>query len=197
MSTAEPCFPHAAHVADYIQQHRGKLLGYIEKQLGTRLRSKVEPEDVLQDVSATACRTALPEGMTDEGLFGWLCHLAGQKIVDSHRKLVASQKRAAAREVPLGSPGGDSQNAALVDLLRASFTTASKAFSRNEKEIRLLAAMEKLPEDYRRVLALRYGEGLASKEIAAQIGKSDGSVRVMLTRGLGMLRDQFGPEDRS
>jgi RNA polymerase sigma-70 factor (ECF subfamily) len=73
-------------------------------------------------------------------------------------------------------------------------TTASKAFSRNQKEIRLLAALEELPEENREALRLRYLEGLPSKEIAQRLGKTDGAVRVMLTRSLSRLQQILGPD---
>jgi RNA polymerase sigma-70 factor (ECF subfamily) len=43
-------------------------------------------------------------------------------------------------------------------------------------------------------LRLRYIEGLPSKDIAERLGKSDGAVRVMLTRSLSKLHDLLGPE---
>ncbi len=35
---------------------------------------------------------------------------------------------------------------------------------------------------------MRYLEGLPSKEIAAKLDKTDGAVRVMLSRGIGRLQ---------
>jgi RNA polymerase sigma-70 factor (ECF subfamily) len=52
----------------------------------------------------------------------------------------------------------------------------------------MLAALDTLPEDQREALRLRYLVGLPSKEIAVKLGKSDGAVRVMLTRGLSRLQ---------
>jgi len=190
----DSCAWDANAVAQFVEGHRSQLLAYIETQLGSQLRSRIEPEDVLQEVSVAACRTSPPPGMGEQGLFGWLRQIADHKIVDAHRRLVGAQKRAAGREVPLGTPGGDTQHAALIDLLRASFTSASKAFSRNEREIELLAALSRLPEDHRRALEMRYAENLASKEIAARMGKSDGAVRVLLTRALNSLREHFGQD---
>ena len=107
----------------------------------------------------------------------------------------SAQKRDAGREVPLGSPGGDTQHAAIIDLLAVSMTTATQALSRNQKELHLLAALGKLPAEQREALRLRYVENLPSKEIAARLGKSDGAVRVMLTRALGQLQQLLGPEN--
>ena len=125
---------------------------------------------------------------------GWLCQVAQRRIVDAHRRHFGAQKRAAGREVPLGVSGGDTQHVAIIDLLTASLTTASQAFSRNEKEIRLLDALSSLPAEQREAVQLRYGQGLATKDIAQRIGKSDGAVRVMLTRALAMLRERLGTE---
>ena len=86
------------------------------------------------------------------------------------------------------------QHAALIDLLVASMTTPTQAFSRNMKEARLLEALASLPDEQREALRLRYIEGLPSKDIAARLGKSDGSVRVMLTRALGKLQQILGPD---
>jgi RNA polymerase sigma-70 factor (ECF subfamily) len=41
---------------------------------------------------------------------------------------------------------------------------------------------------------LRYVEGLPSKEIARRLGKTDGAVRVLLTRSLRRLQQLVGPD---
>ncbi len=183
-----------AALAEYLTTHRKPLLAYIDRQVGVALRRKVELDDIYQEVSVEAVRS-LPE--TDLGqreIFAWLCQLAERRIIDAHRRFFGAQKRDAGREVPLGSPGGDTQHAALVDLLAVSMTSATQALSRNQKEVRLLEALATLPDEQREALRLRYIEGLPSKEIAARLGKTDGSVRVMLTRALGRLQQILGPE---
>jgi RNA polymerase sigma-70 factor, ECF subfamily len=44
-------------------------------------------------------------------------------------------------------------------------------------------------------LRLRYVDNLATKEIAVKIGKTDGAVRVMLTRCVAKLQKLLGVED--
>jgi RNA polymerase sigma-70 factor (ECF subfamily) len=61
--------------------------------------------------------------------------------------------------------------------------------------MRLLEALATLPTDQREALRLRYVDGLGSKEIAARLHKSDGSVRVMLTRALARLQQILGPDE--
>ncbi len=74
-------------------------------------------------------------------------------------------------------------------------TTPTQALSRKGRESRLFEALASLPSEQRDALRLRYIEGLPSKEIAARLGKSDGAVRVMLTRSLDRLQKVLGPEN--
>lgn len=181
-------------LAQYLVVRNRHLLAFIERQLGPALRRKLEADDILQEVSIEAVRSLGKIDLSERDPFSWLCQVAERRIIDAHRRFFEAQKRDAGREASLGSPGGDSQHAAIVDLLAASMTTASQAFSRNLREVKLMEALAKLPDDQREALRLRYIEGLPSKEIAERIGKSDGAVRVMLTRSLGKLQDLLGPD---
>ena len=175
-------------LGEYLALRRPQLLAYIEHQLGTALRRKLEPEDVYQELSVEAVRSLPMVELGDRDPFSWLCQIAERRIIDAHRRFFGAQKRDAGREVPLGTPAGDdTQHAAIIDLLVASMTTASKAFSRNLREVRLMEALATLPQEHREALRLRYLEGLPSKESAERLGKSDGAVRVMLTRSLDKL----------
>jgi len=183
-----------AALAEFLVQQRAPLLAFIERQLGSSLRRKIEVEDVFQELSVEAVR-ALPEAdLADRDPFSWLCQIAERRIIDAHRRFFGAQKRDAEREVSLGT-GGQSEHAAIIDLLVASLTTPTQALSRQGRESRLFQALAELPDEQREALRLRYVEGLASKEIAARLGKSDGSVRVMLTRALGRLQQIMGPEE--
>jgi len=184
----------AAALGEFMTARRPQLLAYIEHQLGPALRRKVEPEDMLQEVSMEAVRSHAGVDLSERDPFGWLCQIAERRIIDAHRKFFGAQKRDAGREVGLGTPGGDTRHAAVIDMLAASMTTASKAFSRSQREIQLLSALGTLPEDQREALRLRYLEGLPSKAIAERLGKTDGAVRVMLTRSLNRLQQILGPD---
>lgn len=186
----------AAALADFVQAKRPQLLGFIEKQLSGALRRKVEPEDLAQEISAEAVRVLGQVDLSERDPFSWLCQIAERRIIDAHRRFFSAQKRDAGREVPLqgGGGGGDAEKSPLIDLLIVSMTSPSSAFSRNQREMKLLAALEQLPADQRDALKMRYVEGLPSKEIAERMQKTDGAVRVMLTRSLKRLQEILGPE---
>ena len=181
-------------LADFLQQRRAPLMAFIERQLGTALRRKVEPDDVFQEASAEAVR-ALPNAeLSERDPFSWLCQIAERRIVDLHRRYFDAQKRDAGREVPLGAGSSDSAAPNLAQMLAASITSPSAAFSRNVREARLESALQALPDDQREALRLRYQFDMPSKEIAEKLGKTDAAVRVMLTRSLKKLQQLLGEE---
>jgi RNA polymerase sigma-70 factor (ECF subfamily) len=175
-------------LAEYVEQNRWRLLADIERQLGAALRRKVEPDDIFQEVSVEAVRAFPETDLGERDLFSWLCQLAERRIIDAHRRFFGAQKRNAARESPLSAPSGDGDRTGLINLLVASMTTPSRAFSRNAKEAQLQEALASLPEDQRRAIYLRYVENKPSKEIAEEMGKTDAAVRVMLTRSIKRLQ---------
>jgi RNA polymerase sigma-70 factor (ECF subfamily) len=184
----------ARALGEFLAARQRQLLAYVERSLGAALRRKVEPQDILQEVSVSALNSLAQTDLTTRDPFGWLCQLAEQRIIDAHRKYFGAQKRAADREAPLDAPAGPTGEQQLIDLLVVSMTTPSQAFARDERALRLAAAVAALPEESREALRLRYVENLPSKEIAARLGKSDGAVRVLLTRTLAKLQELLGPE---
>jgi RNA polymerase sigma-70 factor (ECF subfamily) len=159
------------------------------------LRRKVEVDDIFQEVSIEAVRALAGADFAHREPFSWLCHLAEHRIVDAHRYHYGAAKRDAEREVPLGSPGGETGHAAIVDLLVVSMTTPTQALSRKGREARLFEALATLGDEQREALRLRYVENRPTKEIADTLGKSDGAVRVMLTRSLDRLQRILGADD--
>jgi RNA polymerase sigma-70 factor (ECF subfamily) len=188
----------ATALGEYLERQRRPLLAYVERSLGAALRRKVEPQDIVQEVAVAALR-ALPDAdLVGRDPFAWLCQIAEQRIIDAHRKFYGAQKRAADREVGLDAPAGGAgagSAAGIIDLLVVSMTSPSQALSRDQRAFRVAQALAALPDVQREALRLRYVEDLPSKEIARRLGKTDGAVRVLLTRSLRRLQELL-PEDR-
>lgn len=173
---------------EFVESKRQALLAFIERNQSDALKRKVEAQDILQEVTLGAVNSFDTMDLSERDPFSWLCQLAERRIIDAHRKFVGAQKRSAKKEVGLGAPGGDDEKGGLIDVLVASMTSPSKAFSRGQREFRMLEALDDLPEEGRIALQMRYVQGLPSKEIAEHLGKTDGAVRVLLTRSLGKLQ---------
>jgi RNA polymerase sigma-70 factor, ECF subfamily len=177
----------ATALPEFLQHYRPQLLAYIDRNLGTLLRAKVEAQDIWQE-TAMAAVNALPKAdLSDRDPFGWLCQIAQQRIIDASRKH-AAQKRDSDFEVALNSPVGDSSHD-WMSVLAASMTSPSQAFAREERHGQLYAAIQSLPTDVQQVLRWRYVDDLPTKVIAEKLGKSDVSIRVMLSRSVQKLQE--------
>jgi RNA polymerase sigma-70 factor, ECF subfamily len=184
----------AQALAEFLEERRRPLLAFIERSLGASVRRKVEPQDVLQETAVSALNALAHTDLSQRDPFGWLCQIAEQRIIDLHRKFFGSQKRDAGREAALDAPAAGSGQRLLIDLLIVSMTSPSMAVVRDERHRLLIEAMAALPEESRTALRMRYVENLPSKEIAERLGKSDGAVRVLLTRTLSRLQQLLGPD---
>jgi RNA polymerase sigma-70 factor (ECF subfamily) len=182
----------AGALAEFLESRRAPLLAFIERNLGAALRSKVEPQDILQETAVAALRSLAEADLSAQDPFGWLCHLAEQRVIDAHRRFFGAQKRAADRELPLHAPARADGPEELIHLLVASITSPSQAFSRDQRHVLLQEALASLPAENRDALRWRYADGLPTKEIARKLGKSDGAVRVMLSRSLQRLQQLLG-----
>lgn len=183
-------------VAACVEKHRLALVAFIAGRMGPGLRQRLDPEDIVQEVSLAAVRPphlADPEGPQREP-FGWLCHVAEQRIIDAHRRHFGAAKRDAGREVSIDAPrsGGAGDDDGFASLLAVSMTTPSQAFSRDAREHRLATAVAALPAEQRDVIRMRYVEGLATKQIAERTGRSDVAIRVMLSRSVQKLQQILG-----
>lgn len=175
-------------LAIFVESKRPQLLAYIQHNLGPALRKKLEPDDILQEVILAALGSLSTFDVPGRDPFKLLCQMAEQRIIDAHRHHVAAQKRSAEREISIDAPAGD-EGFGFAKLLAASMTSPSQAFSRGQKELHLQEAIRNLPEEQRELLRLRYVEGLPTKEIADRFAKTDGAVRVLLTRTLSKLQE--------
>ncbi|MGI9429923.1 MAG: sigma-70 family RNA polymerase sigma factor, partial [Bythopirellula sp.] len=142
-----------AALVTFLQTNEQSLLAFIRSRIGTQLQKKIEPEDVLQEASMEAVRVLGQTDLSTWDPLHWLFQICERKIIDAHRRHFSSQKRDASREAAL--PAG-SDAAGLANLLAASMTTPSQAFSRDQRQLRMMAALEMLPDDQREALRLRY-----------------------------------------
>ncbi len=182
-------FANREELAAFVESVRPQLLAYVDRNLGPALRRKLEPEDILQEVLLSAMAALTQFDVAGREPFKLLCQIAEQRIIDAHRHHVAAQKRTATREISIDAPVGGADPFGFINLLIASMTSPSQAFSRDQKEFRLQQAVSDLSEEQREAVRLRYVEGWPTREIAEHLGKTDGAIRVLLTRTLSRLQE--------
>ncbi|WP_153556521.1 RNA polymerase sigma factor [Roseimaritima sediminicola] len=177
----------------YLEINRRRLCGFLRTITGDHLLTRIDLDDLVQEVCAAAI-AALPSARLQEGdPFGWIQELARRRVVDAHRFYFQAQRRDAGKERSLqGAFAGDaSKNAGLEALLAASMTSPSAALSNDIRMARMREAIDAMPEEQRQVVRMRFVDGLPTKQIAERLGKTDVSVRVLLSRSLKKLEQQL------
>lgn len=168
-----------------LQSNLPGLRAFLRVRSGRLLRAKESVSDLVQSV----CRELLQdlpgaEVETEQAFRCWLYTSAHRKILD-RRKYWEAEKRDAAREEPAQGAPGERERSLLE--CYATFATPSTHAAASEEIARIEEAFEKLPEEYREVIALARFVGLNHHEIAARMGRSEEAVRQLLTRARARL----------
>ena len=74
--------------------------------------------------------------------------------------------------------------------MRAPDDPAAAVVARDEVE-RAWDAIDRLPEERRRALVLRFVEEMSAREIGEVLGRSEGAVRVLIHRALRSVADEL------
>jgi RNA polymerase sigma-70 factor, ECF subfamily len=71
---------------------------------------------------------------------------------------------------------------------------AERELQRSQDFVVVQFQVKRLPAKYQDVIALRYFEGKSIREIAQILGKREGTVKSLLSRGLNQLRKKLPPD---
>ena len=171
---------------------RRYLLLVAEKELGDDLRAKAGASDLVQDTFLEAQRDfARFQGRSRDELRIWLRRILLNNVGNFTRQYRAVAKRAVTREV--GLPGAGLRSECAGDLAGSAASPSRRLVAHEEAEA-LRAAVERLPDDYRRVIKLRYYHQLAFEQIGEEIGRSPEAARKLWVRAMDHLRQEWhGP----
>jgi len=157
--------------------HYARVVAYAERRLGDRAAA----EDCAAEVFRIAWqKTADGQGFAEDDSRpgvpapGWL-FAAARHVVLHHRRALArslalSERLVQARRIGHGDPLAD-------------------------QDERLIAALERLPDDQRELLLAYYWDGLNGTECGVLFGCSAGAVRVRLHRARAALRRLYSQEE--
>ncbi|MDJ0973235.1 MAG: RNA polymerase sigma factor [Planctomycetota bacterium] len=159
---------------ELLERLRPRLVLWCAGRMSKKLRAKVQPEDVAQEV-LLALHKALPALDTSGGrkaFLKWVFRVAENRVRD-----IAGHHGALKRKtVP---PRSFAQ------------TSPSLAAARAEMIGELRAALDELPEDYRTVIQLRRLEEREIDDVAAKMDRSPGATHTLYWRAVAALRDQM------
>jgi len=144
-------------------RHRPYLRRLIEVRLDPKMRSRVDPSDVVQEAQLEASRRLNDYLKKPRLPFRlWLRQIAYDRLLMLRRHHVRAARRTVERDLPLP----DRSSLVLAQQLLAAGSGPSQQLIKREFIRRIREAVNQLPEGDREVLVLRNLEELSNQEVA-------------------------------
>jgi RNA polymerase sigma-70 factor (ECF subfamily) len=156
-----------ARFADLYELHFERVYAYALR----RLHDRAEAQDITSEVFHQALRNLGGYEWRGTPFAAWLFRIAANAIADRAKQLAREQTIAAPE------PAGEPDPAEV------------------EHQARIYRLIRELPADQRRVLELRFGEGMSIREIAAELDRSEGAIKQLQYRALETLRARVGEQN--
>ena len=165
-----------------------RLRRTIQLKLDSRLLSRIDPDDVLQESFLVARRRFDPQHPPPvDSLFVWLRTIVVQTTVEAARRHLGAAMRSAQHEVPFEVRADTA--AVLQDGFLGRLTSPTAAAVRQEIGERLAAAIGAMSELDREILLLRHFEELSNGEAAMVLGIHKAAATNRYLRALRRLRE--------
>jgi RNA polymerase sigma-70 factor (ECF subfamily) len=169
-----------------LERYRDYLLMLARLHMDIALQRFIDPSDVVQQtlLQAHAKRDQF-RGTTTQERVAWLRTILTHTMIDEVRKRGSEAgHHARSLEVAL-----EESSFRLESLLADSHASPEEQSDRQDQLMRLSGALERLPEDQRRAVELRYLRELPIAQITQLTGWSKASVGGLLQRALRRLRE--------
>jgi RNA polymerase sigma-70 factor, ECF subfamily len=173
-----------------LESCREYLLLIAARGLDADLIAKGGASDLVQDTLLGAFRDFDAfSGCSRDELLAWLRKTLQNNLAVHRRRYRGTRKRRVSLEIPIGGPSG----AAALHGLRCNSATPGTAAMRREQSAALMAALERIPEDYRRVVIWYQYDRLTFEQIGERLGRSGDAIRKLWSRALIRLTEELGP----
>jgi RNA polymerase sigma-70 factor (ECF subfamily) len=168
-----------ARFGDLYEHSFGVVYAYISR----RVRDRSETEDLTAEVFSRAL-TNLPRfKWTGAPVAAWLFRIASN--------LIADRSKRKARE---GNATGFDTEAEMAGNPKLTKQTQQVELEECERRTRLFRLVEALAEDQRRVVVMRFAEEKSIRDIANEMGRSEGAIKQLQFRALGNLRARLASQ---
>jgi RNA polymerase sigma-70 factor (ECF subfamily) len=153
-----------AHFVEVYEEYFDLVYAYVAR----RTRSRDDAEDMTAEVFRKALENLSRFKWTGAPFGAWLLRIASN--------LIADRAKRAARE------GGSSPRAT------SPAQTQQSLVENAERSARLFRFVDDLADDQRRVIMMRFAEEKSIRDIAGELGRSEGAVKQLQFRALQNLR---------
>ncbi|MGI9061453.1 MAG: RNA polymerase sigma factor [Ktedonobacteraceae bacterium] len=160
-------------MAALYRQYAPAILSYLLQHTS----SAEDAEDILVEVFLAALEHKQFPILPEKAQLAWLWRVARNKMVDAYRR--SARRRSITLEHITESVNGDD------DINPEQFALRQEEYNDLRNHLKSLSALQQ------EVLRLRFSQDMRCSEIAAQLGKREGAVKVMLSRALNLLKSIY------
>jgi RNA polymerase sigma-70 factor, ECF subfamily len=150
------------------EDHFDRVYAFVAR----RVADRAEVQDLTSEVFQQALANLGRFEWRGAPFVAWLYRIAANAVADHYRR------RALDRQLPAPDPPAEAPDLAEV-----------------ERRARLFGFVRRLPPDQRHVVLMRFAEEKSLKQIAAELGRSEGAVKQLQLRALRTLRARMSESD--
>ena len=176
-------------LGEALEACRHYLLGIAAREFETGLLAKAGASDIVQETLLEAQRD-FPDfaGLSEDELLAWLRRLLLNNLANFRRYYRSTDKRKVDRERSIGF---DESGTSPPTEIAANAATPSVLMMADEQTRDLLLALQRLPDDQRQVLQLRYLDERSFEEIAEIMGRTSNAARKLWGRAVERLQEEM------
>ena len=183
-------------VGQLLEAYRNYLRLLATTLIDSKLRARISASDLVQETMLGAYRDfAQFRGGNERQLLAWLRQILINRLHVFVQQHVLAEKRDVRREISLEEMGvalaRSTANLEAGLFLADREPSPSSNVIRQENAVRLADHLARMPPEYREVIVLRNLQGLSFDEVAGQMNRSSGAVRMLWLRAIRRLRDQM------
>ena len=166
--------------------YRPRISVLLHYKLPLERRYGVDIEDLVQDLFLKALdRMETFEYHGPGSFFSWLASLA-DKVIFDHLRHYSREKRDYRKNTRFQTVGSPA-----IDKAFENNPTPTQCYIRQERETRLIEALDDLPEHERDLIYMIKIEGLATSEVAKKLHKTPASIYLAIHRILKKLKPRL------
>jgi RNA polymerase sigma-70 factor (ECF subfamily) len=150
--------------AELYESHFGRVYAFVAR----RVRNRTQAQELTSEVFHHALANLQRFEWRGAPFASWLYRIASNAITDHSRRLQRERDYREAADPPERTEEADIED--------------------SERQAHLFQLVYRLPADQRDVVLLRFAEEKSIREIAEQLGRTEGAVKQLQFRGLKTLR---------
>jgi len=178
-------------LAKLLALHHPRLMARAAGRMDADIRARTSPEDVLQEVYLQVFRQIDHfEARNPDSFLNWVITILDRKLIDA-RRAARRARRDVGREASAAAVRPSASHWDLLEHVYRDTGTPSRVVRHDEAVGALLACIAELLDSHRRVIELRFLEGLPVAEVAQELGKSEEAVVALTQRALKSLRESM------